>query len=134
MSLKSVGARITQIGFSLIVTSLLFFSLTPLALATTHTGGTNTSGGCAPGQLCNPLQSQTVQEFLLKIIDILLVFALPIIIFFIMYAGYLFVTARGNESQITEARSALTWALIGGVIILGARAIIDVIQGTVDAL
>jgi Type IV secretion system pilin len=97
-------------------------------------GGTGGSGGCAPGQLCNPLQSRTIQEFLLKIIDIILIFAQPVIIFFIMYAGYLFVTARGNESQITEARTALTWALIGGVVILGARAIITVIQGTVDAL
>jgi hypothetical protein len=97
-------------------------------------GSVQNPGACTPGQLCNPLQSSTVQEFLLKIIDILLIFALPIIIFFIMYAGYLFVTARGNESQITEARTALTWALIGGVIILGARAIITVIQGTVDAL
>lgn len=97
-------------------------------------GGTGGSGGCAPGQLCNPLQSTTIEAFLLKIIDIILIFALPVIIFFIIYSGFLFVTARGNESKITEARTALTWALIGGVVILGARVIITVIQGTVRAL
>jgi Type IV secretion system pilin len=131
---RSVRARITEVGFALIIASIFFFLLTPLTHATSHTGGTNTSGGCAPGQLCNPLQSQTVEDFLIAIIQIILVFAVPVIVFFIMYAGYLFVTAQGDASKITEARTALTWALIGGVIILGANAIITVIQGTVEAL
>lgn len=84
--------------------------------------------------LLNPLKSTSITDFLIKIIDILLVFALPIIILFIMYSGFLFVTARGNESQITTAKSAFTWAVIGGVVILGAKLIITLIQGTVQAL
>ena len=91
-------------------------------------------GPCPSGTLCNPLQSQTIPEFLLRIIDVLLVFALPVIIFFIIYAGFLFVTAGGDEHKVSDARSALTWAVIGGVVILGARLIITVIQGTVSAL
>lgn len=96
-----------------------------------NTGGTGQNSGV---RIMNPLQSETVEAFLIKIIDIILIFALPVIIFFIIYSGFLFVTARGNESKITEARTALTWALIGGVVILGARVIITVIQGTVEAL
>ena len=84
--------------------------------------------------LTNPINSQTIPEFLLKIIDILLVFALPLIILYIMYAGYLFVTAQGNPGKVTEARTALLWAVVGGVIVLGAKIIVDVIQGTANAL
>lgn len=103
------------------------------------TGGNNAptggnSGVCPDNKICNPIQSQTVDEFLLKIIDVLLTFALPVIVFFIIYAGFLFVTARGNEEQIGRARTALTWAVIGGVIILGAKLIITVIQGTIRTL
>ena len=48
-----------------------------------------------------------------------------------MYAGFLFVTANGNESQLTQAKNALLWSVVGGVIALGARLILEVIQGTV---
>jgi len=83
-------------------------------------------------ELKNPLKSQSIEEFLLKIIDVLLVFALPIIVLYIMYAGYLFVTAQGDSGQISTARSALLWAVVGGVIVLGARVIVAVIQGTIQ--
>ncbi len=112
----------------------LFFSLNSKVFAQS-VGGNGTGGGtgCPTGQLCNPLKSQSITEFLLKIIDVLLVFALPIIILYIMYAGFLFTTAKGNSEQIGTARSALLWAVVGGVIVLGARLIISVIQGTITA-
>jgi Type IV secretion system pilin len=122
----------------LLASGALFFGYSAGANAQGSGGGNpptgGNSGGCVSGQLCNPLSSPDIQTFLLRIIDVLLVFALPIIIFFIMYSGYLFVTARGDQGQITTARTALTWSVVGGVIILGARLIISVIQGTVAAL
>lgn len=96
----------------------------------------NLSGNSSSGDkklLANPLKSRSIEEFILKIIDVLLVFALPIIVLYIMYAGYLFVTAQGDSGQISTARSALLWAVVGGVIVLGARVIVAVIQGTITA-
>lgn len=86
------------------------------------------------GGLTNPLKSKTIEAFFLAILDILLVFALPIIVLFIMYAGFLYVTAQGDPTKIKTAHAALTWSVIGGVIVLGAKLIIDVIQNTVNAL
>jgi len=99
-------------------------------------GGMNSrqSSGGSPvsGQsLQNPLKSQSITEFLLTIIEVLLIFALPIIVLFIMYAGFLYVTARGDETKIKKAHAALTWSIVGGVIVLGAELIINVIQETV---
>lgn len=51
-----------------------------------------------------------------------------------MYAGYLFVTAQGNPGELSAAKKALLTALIGGVIVLGARAILDVVKGTIEAV
>lgn len=95
--------------------------------------GTGLSGSDGSGKITNPLKSQDIPEFLLKIIDVLLVFALPLIILYIMYAGYLFVTAAGNAEKVTGAKNALLWSIVGGVIVLGARLIISVIQGTITA-
>lgn len=98
-----------------------------------NSGGEARKSSGGSKELTNPLKSQSIEEFLLKIIDVLLVFALPIIVLYIMYAGYLFVTAQGDSGQVGEARSALLWAVVGGVIILGAKVIVTVIQGTITA-
>lgn len=81
----------------------------------------------------SPLDSNisSIPKFFQAIIDILLVFAIPFIVFFIIYAGFLYVTARGNVETISKAHKALLYALIGGVLILGANVLLDVITGTV---
>ena len=89
---------------------------------------------CPPGELCNPLGQDSLVEFLMGILDVLLTFAIPIIVLFIMYAGFLYVTAQGDESKIKTAHAALTWSVVGGVIVLAANIIIEVIQNTVDAI
>ncbi len=62
-----------------------------------------------------------------------MVFAVPLIVFMIIYAGFLFVMDRGSGKGIEQAKRALLYAVIGGVIILGAQAMLTIIQGTVDA-
>lgn len=110
---------------------------TPAPGTPTPAPGTPTPAGVAGGEiqrLQNPLGSNSIQEFFLKIMQILILFAVPLIVFFIILAGFKYVTARGNTEQITQATTALTWALVGGVLILGAEIILKVIQGTVTAL
>jgi hypothetical protein len=55
-------------------------------------------------------------------------------IFFIIYSGFLFVKARGNEQEITKAKSALTWTLVGTAVLLGAWIFATAIQGTINNL
>lgn len=62
-----------------------------------------------------------------------MIFAVPLIIFMIIYAGFTYVMAQGNETKVSTANRALLYAVIGGVIILGANVILAVIQGTVDS-
>jgi len=52
----------------------------------------------------------------------------------IIYAGFLYVTAGGNETQIKKAHDALLWAVIGAAILLGAYIISQAIQGTISQL
>jgi len=84
--------------------------------------------------LQNPLGNVTIQQFFLKIIDIILIFAMPLIVLFIILAGFKYVTAQGNTEQIKSATTALTWAIIGGVLILGAKVILTIIEGTIQAI
>lgn len=49
----------------------------------------------------------------------------------LVYTGFLFVMAQGNEEKLTNAKNTLVWTVIGGLILLGATAIQAVITATV---
>jgi len=58
-----------------------------------------------------------------KVIRILLSFVGVILVMIIVYAGFLWMTAGGNEDQVKKAKSWLTNAVVGLVIALSAYAI-----------
>jgi hypothetical protein len=95
-------------------------------------GDTGNGGGGSIG-LQNPLKSPTLMGFLEELLAVIMVFAIPLIVFMIIYAGFMYVTAQGEPGKIKTAHNALLYAVIGGVIILGANVILAVISGTVDA-
>lgn len=95
--------------------------------------GGNPSNGAGNFTLSNPLGDQTLMGFLQDILDVIMIFAVPLIVFMIIYAGFKYVIAQGNPGEISQANKAIMYALIGGVLILGAWAILEIIQGTVDA-
>jgi len=82
--------------------------------------------------LNNPLDSSisTIPAFFIAVINILMIFAIPFIVLFIIYAGFLYVSARGNAETIKKAHAALLYALIGGLLILGSRTLLTIISNT----
>lgn len=98
---------------------------------TTGSGGVSTTTGST---LTNPLKFTSITCLILAIIDVVLIFLIPVIVLYIMYAGFLFVKAQGNPGGLAEAKKALIAALIGGVIVLGARTILSVLEGTISAV
>lgn len=95
---------------------------------------TNTGDGSITNRLVNPLRIEGIAELFKLLVDVLMVFAIPIIVFFIIYAGFQYVMARGNPDAISKAHKALLYAVIGGVLILGAQTILFVISGTIDEI
>jgi hypothetical protein len=77
---------------------------------------------------------KTIPEFLLALVDIVFLFGMPIIVLFIIYGGFLFVTAGDNEAQITKARRTILWTLVGAAVLIGAKVIAMAIQATVLSL
>lgn len=79
-----------------------------------------------------PGAGYTLKDFILLLIDIIQAVGIPVLVVAIVYVGYLFVTAGENEAQITKAKTAIVWTLVGVAIILGATVIANFISGTVD--
>ena len=53
---------------------------------------------------------------------------------FLLLAGLKFVTAQGNPEKISDARRTFFWTLIGALLVLGAKAIAEVVQNTAKQL
>jgi hypothetical protein len=106
-------------------------------------GAGNPAGGAGEGNpsglngsgLTNPLDGiDSLPEFLEKILGAVVDLGVIILTLAIVYVGFLFVKAQGNEEQLRSARSALMWTVIGGLVLLGAQTIGMVIRSTVDSL
>lgn len=90
------------------------------------------SAQCDPSKgLCNPISYDTINDFIKAILEGALKIGMPIIALAIIYSGFLFVFAQGNESKLKEAKNALLYSLIGAAILLGAWSIAILISETV---
>jgi len=86
------------------------------------------------GPLKNPLNFNSIPEFLAGALKALAMIALPIITLFLVISGFLFVTAQGNEQKLSKAKLNFLYVVIGALLILGAWIIATLIAGTVNQL
>lgn len=82
----------------------------------------------------NPVGKNSINEILTAVLDFLTAIGAVLAVLFTVYAGFLFVTARGDEGAITKAKQTLFWTLIGALVVLGAYALAEVIENTANQL
>lgn len=88
-------------------------------------------------KLTNPLKSGTNNLFdFIKLIvnNVLLPIGGVVATMYIIYSGFLFVTAMGDPKKIETAKASFTYAVIGTAILLGAWAISEGIAATIRQL
>ena len=72
----------------------------------------------------NPLgETSDVHTLIDKILNFLLGIALVLTPIMIVYAGFLYITAAGNEEKIKTANKVLIWTLIGLAVVLIAKGV-----------
>jgi len=85
-------------------------------------------------RLFNPLKVTSVTGVVDLIIGIVLRIAFIVAVLAIMYSGFLFVKAQGNEQEITKAKEVFWNTVIGVALIFGASGLVKIIQVTLDAI
>lgn len=106
------------------VTSFLILFL-PFFLLAAQIGG-------GPETIKNPLSSNSVQGILLDIMNLVATVGAIVVVFFIIYSGFKFVTAGDSDSDRTKAKDMFYATIIGGAILLGADIIANVVVNTVN--
>lgn len=77
----------------------------------------------------NPLgENSDIYTLVMKILNFLIILAIPLSAILIVYAGLLYITSAGNAEKIKTAQKTLIWALIGFAIVLIAKAVPAIIQ------
>lgn len=98
--------------------------------------GEDDASGRDRGFLVNPLgdDTSTLNDLLAKILNVVVQIGVVVLTMMLVYCGFLFVTAQGNPENLSKARSALIWTIIGGFLVLGASVIAEAVKSTVEAL
>lgn len=98
------------------------------------TSGSTLGGGPSSFELKNPLTFKTICGFLQAVFRAVLIVGIPIATLFIVWAGFLFVWARGNPEGLKKARDNAVYVLIGVAVFLGAWFLSQIIAATIAAL
>jgi hypothetical protein len=87
--------------------------------------------------LQDPLNGQysSIPKIFVAFIDKLVIpLAIPFVALAIIYTGFMFVVARGNQEKLKKAKEAFKWTIIGATIVLGAYVIASVVESTIDEI
>jgi hypothetical protein len=110
---------------SFVVYSLVLSVLFPAITAAQNTGQ----------RFQNPLSNNNnLFSLIYSVLSFITSIGAAIVVFMVIYSGFLFVSAQGDESKLTKAKSVFLWTIIGGVILLGAAALAEVVCNTATSL
>lgn len=113
-----------------ISTALFLMSLPLIVGATPPT----TQGGNSLIGFQNPLNASTICQALKIFLDALMALAVPIAVVFLVYAGFLFVWARGNKDALVKAKHNILYTILGIAIFMGAWLLGQVVANTFNSL
>lgn len=82
----------------------------------------------------NPIEQTDIYGLISAVLDFIVKIGAVIVVFFIIYAGFLFVTAQGSEDKISKAKTTFLWTIIGSLVLLGAATLSSVICNTANDL
>lgn len=82
----------------------------------------------------NPTNVPTLYDFIREVLTIVVKIGIPVATVFIIWSGFLFLTAQGDEAQLTKAKHSFVWACVGTAVLLGAWLLATAIKSTIDQL
>lgn len=82
----------------------------------------------------NPIDADNIFELIAQVLSFVSAFGAVIVVLAIIYSGFLFVKAQGNDSEISKAKSVFFWSVVGAIVLLGAQVLAEIICNTAASL
>lgn len=86
--------------------------------------------------ILNPLGNgyNTLDTAINAILNVFIYLGSIALIVMFVYAGFMFVAAQGDPKKLETARKAFFGTIVGGIILLGAEALSQLIQNTIKPI
>jgi hypothetical protein len=84
--------------------------------------------GAAAIEIQNPLKYNTIEDLIKAVIDFLFTLSLVVAPMVIIIAGFFFIFSQGQPEKVIQARNMVIYALIGLLIMMAAKGIIELIK------
>lgn len=84
---------------------------------------TEACGNTGDSDICTQGQGADITPLVQGIVNILLYIAGAVSVFFILFAGFKFITSAGDASKAASARNTLLYAVIGLIVVVLSYAI-----------
>lgn len=107
--------------FSVLVVGLLL--AIPFSVKAQNLGGSYVKNAAENAGFNKDTTETTFAETIGTVIQAILSFVGVIFLVLMVYAGFLWMTARGDEGQVEKAQDIITTSIIGLVIVIGAYSI-----------
>lgn len=119
-----------------IMIAIVVCAVVPALLSASELPGNDAPGAGINFKLENPLKgtADSIGCLVSEILKILVNIGAVVAIMFIIWSGFLFVTAQGNEAKLKSAKQAFMGAVIGTALLLGAWTIAVAITGTISKI
>jgi hypothetical protein len=82
----------------------------------------------------DPLGVKNFCDLVKALLDIILAIGVPIAVLFLVWAGFKFILARGNATELGVARKNFMYVIIGIAVFLGAWTLATIISTTLQSL
>lgn len=113
-----------KLAATLLVAAFLF---APLLVIAQQDGS-----ACPANTLCNPIKYNNADQLLKALLKVVAQFAAIVAVIMFVYAGFIYVTAQGDEKKIEQAHKTFKYTAIGTAILLGAELLAAIIRNTID--
>jgi hypothetical protein len=114
---------------SYIVSSLFLFVL---PFITFSKDGVDGSSGSVSSGIQNPLKNiSSIPDFVNVLLGYVVKAGAVVAVCAFIYSGYLFVKARGNDTELSKAKTVFYSTVIGVAVLLGAQLIASILVGTI---
>lgn len=111
---------------NLVALSILFFDVNVFTASADFQSGLNNSA-MGIGYVTADYPSGILYSQIGKVLNISTTFLGVIFLLLMIYAGYLWMMARGNEQEVEKAKNIIIYAVIGLVVVLAAYAATNLI-------
>ena len=84
-------------------------------------------------KIFDPLEGETFASLLARILDGLVLLAIPVVTIMVMVGAYFIITSGGNPAKRTKGKDYILWAAIGFAILLLAESVALIVKNFIEA-